>query len=74
MDFDLIFFSGIAICLIALPVFVNAYSESRPPRLAAVMVALGGGMIVWAMASRPGGYALESIPDLFIATAARYLP
>ena len=74
MDIDLLFFVGVAIVLIGLPTFVNAFSERRPPRLAALLFALGGGLIYYAMSVKPEFYTFDSIPTVFVSTMARYLP
>ncbi len=66
MDSDLIMVLGIVIFAAAIPATISAFSYGNPPRLAMIAVVLGGGMIVGANMSVPGGYRVEEIPQLFV--------
>jgi hypothetical protein len=66
MPFDLYLVIGIVILAFAIPSIVSALSDGRAPRVAAVMVLIGGGLVVWAVAKKPGGYTLEDIPHAFV--------
>jgi hypothetical protein len=37
-----------------------------------VFVLIAGGLIVYALSTRPGGYALSEIPDAFFRVIGRY--
>ena len=62
MQSDLFLVLGAAICVLAVPALVSAFSDNRPPRAAAIMVMIGGGLLVLAFLGHPGGYALRDIP------------
>lgn len=72
MDTDLFLVLGIVITVLAVPALVSAFSESRPPRAAAIMVMIGGGLLVFAVTQHPGGYAVEDVPEALIRVVARY--
>ncbi len=56
---------GIVVLVFAIPSVVSAFSERRPPRLAAIAVLIGGGLVALAVSQQPGGYTLEDIPRAF---------
>ena len=66
MNPDLALVLGVVIAGFSIPAIVSAFSDSRAPRAASLMVLLGGALIAWALATKPGGYTLEQIPDVFI--------
>lgn len=70
MDADLIFVLGLIFALLAFPALVSAFSESRAPRSAAVLLVLSAGMIVYASYQNPGGYSVEDAPDIFFGVIA----
>lgn len=63
---DLIMCIGVLVIFLAFPTAVGAFSRGAPPRMAIVSLMAGGGMIVYANSSRPGGYSLEEMPNLFL--------
>ncbi len=66
MSYDLALVLGIVIAGFSVPAIVSAFSDSRAPRAASLMVLLGGGLIAWALTGKPGGYTLDQIPDIFV--------
>lgn len=66
MNYDLALVLGIVIAGFSVPAIVSAFSDSRAPRAASLMVLLGGGLIAWALTGKPGGYTLDQIPDIFV--------
>ncbi|WP_417249709.1 hypothetical protein [Celeribacter sp.] len=72
MDTDLFLVLGVGIAVLALPAIIGAFSESRPPRAAAIMVMIGGGLIVLAVSQHPGGYSLREVPDALTRVIGRY--
>ncbi|WP_298676349.1 hypothetical protein [uncultured Lentibacter sp.] len=73
MDYDLYLVVGLVLSVFAVPSVVSALSENRTPRIAALVVMLGGGLVVWAVTSKAGGYSLDEIPDVIVSVFARYL-
>ncbi len=56
---------GIIVFALAIPSVVSALSERRAPRIASIMVLVGGGLIALAVTQQPGGYTLEDVPGAF---------
>lgn len=73
MDTDLALIIGLVISLLAVPAILSAMSDGRAPRSAAIAVMVGGGLVVFAVASHPGGYAIADIPDVFFRVVGRYV-
>lgn len=73
MDTDLLFIIGLVVLVLSFPVIVGAYAEGRPPRTAAIMILIGGGLIAIAAWQRPGTYSIENIPDTFVRVVGGYL-
>lgn len=63
---DLIMVIGVVVLAMAFPTAVGAFSRGAPPRAAMLALFGGGCMIVYANASRPGGYSVAEMPDLFM--------
>jgi hypothetical protein len=74
MDADLALVIGLVVAVFAIPAMVSAYSEGRAPRVASFAVLVAGGLVVWAVTSKPGGYTLSDIPDAIISVVGRVLP
>jgi formate-dependent nitrite reductase membrane component NrfD len=74
MDTDLVLVIGIIVLALSLPALLSAFSESRPPRTAAIMLMIGGVLVVVAL-SRHGidSYSFADIPNVFARVIARYL-
>lgn len=63
---DLILVMGVFVLFLAFPTAVGAFSRGAPPRAAMLSLFAGGVMIIYANASRPGGYSIAEMPDLVI--------
>lgn len=63
---DLIMVMGVVVLFLAFPAAVGAFSRGAPPRAAMLSLFAGGVMVVYANASRPGGYSIEEMPNLFV--------
>ena len=74
MDTDLALVAGLAVGAIAIPAAISAWSEGRVPRSAAVAVLVAGGLVIWALTAKPGGYTFAEVPEAVIAVVARLLP
>ncbi|MCB1338832.1 MAG: hypothetical protein KDK10_15720 [Maritimibacter sp.] len=74
MQFDLSLTIGLVILAFAIPSIVSAFSDGRPPRIAALMLLLGGGLALWAVTQKPGGYTLTDVPQAFVRVVGHYMP
>lgn len=63
---DLIMVLGVIVLGLAFPAMVGAFSRGAPPRAAMLALFAGGIMIVYANSSRPGGYSVAEMPQLFV--------
>lgn len=70
MDADLSFVLGIVFALLAFPALVSAFSESRPPRAALILIVISAGLIVYASQQNPGGYSIDEAPDIIFGVIA----
>ncbi|WP_420569307.1 hypothetical protein [Thalassovita sp.] len=73
MDPDVIFVLGLFIAIMAIPSIVSAWSDGAVPRVASVMLILGGAMMVWAHSHHVGGYRFNDIPDLIIRVVGKFI-
>lgn len=73
MDTDLVLTLGIVLLVLTVPSLLSAWVEGRAPRVGAVMAIVSVGMIVAALAKRPGGYAFDEIPGIMLSVVARVI-
>lgn len=64
MDPDLFFVIGLFVLVLAIPSIFGALTDGRPPRAAAILIMVGGGLVGLAIYQRPGAYSFETIPDI----------
>ncbi|WP_292285194.1 hypothetical protein [Marivita sp.] len=62
MNADTFFVIGLALGVLSIPAVVSAISNGDRPRIATITLMIAGGMIVYAITNKPGGYPIESIP------------
>ncbi len=74
MDPDLSLVIGVILGVFSVPSILSAISEGRAPRVAAFTIVASGVLILWAVSERPGGYALEDVPQAFVRVVAKFLP
>ncbi|WP_299852391.1 hypothetical protein [uncultured Roseovarius sp.] len=73
MDPDLALTIGLILAVFSVPSILSAFSEGRAPRVAAFTIIASGALVVWAISQKPGGYALNEIPDVFVRVIARFI-
>ncbi|KJZ19099.1 hypothetical protein [Loktanella sp. S4079] len=73
MDYDLIFVLGVLCCAFAIPALISAFSDRRFPRVAVLLVVLGGVSIAYAAQENPGVYGVGVIDEIFVDVIGRYL-
>lgn len=74
MDPDTFLVLGLIIAGFSIPSVMSALSDGRAPRASALTILISGGLILYAIQTQPGGYALQDIPDVFVRVVARYVP
>lgn len=74
MDPDLALVLGIIIGGFSIPSILSAISDSRAPRASMLTILIAGGLVLYAIQTKPGGIALAQVPDLFVKVVAQYLP
>lgn len=57
--------AGLVLAVLAIPAIVSALSDGRAPRIAAIVAIAGGGMMVWGINGKEGGYQLREVPTVF---------
>jgi len=70
---DLYLVVGIIIVGFSLPSILGAMADRRTPRAAAILILIGGGLILLALSQRPGGYTWAEIPEAFVRVVAHYI-
>ncbi|MEE4117963.1 MAG: hypothetical protein V2I65_03000 [Paracoccaceae bacterium] len=70
MDPDLFFVIGLLVGLLSIPALISAFSESRPPRAAAIMVMISIVLILLAVLQKPGGYDIGEVPGIVAGVVA----
>ena len=73
MDPDLFFVIGLAVGVLAIPALISAFSESRAPRAAAIMVMISAGLLLVAILQKPGGYKMGEIPQVVAGVVAGFV-
>jgi hypothetical protein len=73
MDTDLMFVIGAILTALSIPAILSAIADSRPPRVAAIALLVGGVLLVVALSGKPGGLSINEIPQIFLRVIARLL-
>lgn len=72
MQYDLYLVIGVTVLVLAIPPILNALMEGQPPRIAAILVLVGGGLVALAVAEKPGGYTIEDVPKAYLRVIGHY--
>lgn len=73
MDNDVALVTGLGLMVLSLPSIIAAWSDGRAPRVGAVVLLAGGGLVLWAASRKPGGYRPTEIPEVLYGVIARLL-
>ncbi|EAQ24273.1 hypothetical protein [Roseovarius sp. 217] len=73
MDPDLAMAIGMVLGVFSIPSILSAFSEGRSPRVAAFTLIASGGLVVWAINNKPGGYSFGDLPEVLVRVIARYV-
>ena len=74
MDQDLALVMGLIAGGFATIGLVAAISEGRGPLAAGLTILISGSLITYAFATKPSGYTLAQIPDVFFNVLSRFIP
>ena len=74
MDADLALILGLVLAGLAVPAAMSAWSDGRPPRGPALTFLLAGGLVLFAITTKPGGYEFSDLPDVFYGVVNRLVP
>ena len=67
------FVVGVLTLLFSIPSILGAFTDGRPPRAAAIMIMIGGGLVGLAIYQQPNSYTFETVPDVFYSVIGRYI-
>jgi hypothetical protein len=73
MDPDTLFVLGLFLGIMAIPSIVSAWSDGHVPRVASVVLILGGALMLWAHSQQVGGYTIEQIPRLIVKVVGKFI-
>ena len=73
MDPDIAIFVGVVLIMLSVPSIMSAFAESRPPRVSLLLLLTAGGLILFAMQTKPGGYTLPGMADAIYSVIARII-
>jgi hypothetical protein len=73
MDTDTLFVLGLFLAIMAIPSIVSAWSDGHVPRVASIVLILGGGLMVWAHSQQVGGYSFDEIPSLIVKVVGKFI-
>ncbi|KIC14891.1 MULTISPECIES: hypothetical protein [unclassified Leisingera] len=73
MDTDLALILGLVIAAFTVPSVMSSLSERRPPRASILTILIAISLIAYAVVQKPGGYAIDEIPDVFFRVVGRLL-
>lgn len=73
MDTDLIIVVGILSVLLAVPTLLASWVDGSVPRSGAILVLVGGVLIVVALNQHGRGYTIAEMPDVFMRVIGRFL-
>ncbi|MBN2907556.1 MAG: hypothetical protein JXJ18_12675 [Rhodobacteraceae bacterium] len=73
MQADLFLVIGCFVGVLAVPALLSAFSSGEPPRAAAIMVLISGGLVALAVTQSPQSYTIDQLPDVFARVVNRYI-
>lgn len=72
MDPDLALSLGMVVAAFSVPSILSALSDRRAPRASALTILIGGGLILYAISNKPGGYSPQEVPDVFVRSVSQF--
>jgi len=74
MDTDLMLVVGSIALVLSIPSLMSAWIEGQVPRIGAILVLIGGVLLVVALAKHGRPYTFAEMPEVFMKVFARWLP
>jgi len=72
MDTDLALIFGLVIAAFGIVSLSSAISDRRSLRATVLTVLIAGGLVAYAVTTKPGGYRIEQVPDVFYSVIGRF--
>lgn len=73
MTNDLFLVIGVVVLALSIPSVLGALIDHRAPRIPAIMILIGGGLVALAVTQQPGGYTLEDVPNAFVRVIGQFI-
>ncbi|MEP1520567.1 hypothetical protein [Ascidiaceihabitans sp.] len=73
MEPDIALVVGIIVAIFAIPSMLSALTDRRAPRASAITILIAGGLIIYAIQTKPNGYSLQDVPNAFVRVVAQIL-
>ena len=73
MSTDLALFLGVVIGVLTIPAILSAVLDGSAPRVAAIAVIVSGGLMVYAVYNKPGGYSISDLPEVFTSVVSQFV-
>ena len=64
MDADTTFVIALVLGVLAIPAIVSAVSDGRTPRVATIVIMIAGGLMIYAINEKEGGYRISDVPKV----------
>lgn len=64
MDADTTFVVALVLGVLAIPAIVSAISDGRTPRVATIVIMIAGGLMIYAINEKEGGYRISDVPKV----------
>lgn len=72
VDQDILLVLGVIFLGFSFPSLLAAFSESRPPRMAAILFIIGGALIGYVATQSGNGLSLQDVPEAFANVIGRF--
>jgi hypothetical protein len=69
---DLYLVIGVILMSLSIPAALGALAERRSPRVAAIVIVIGAGLVALAFSQKPGGYTFDDAANAFFRVIAHY--
>lgn len=73
MQPDVMLVAGMGLVVLSLPAILSAWADRRAPRIGALLLLGGAGMILWTLSRAKGGYSWSDLPDVFYGVIGQIL-